>query len=207
MPVSIKEQYRVRRPASIFCLLLLASAVTPVEVSAQSGAARAEFTGAVGVAVPSGAMSQHANVGIGGLLGVGVSWKDAPVGFRFEGLAELFPTGDHAGVCGGGQPCSSSPNAEGLAVNVLLFDSGSDASAFYFIGGAGAYQSSLLVPLATPGGIRLGYLSNSGLGWNVGIGRRIPRAGKGWHLEARYFALPVPSGSGGSWIAAVGVNF
>ncbi len=181
-----------------------ALAVLPLAAAAQTSAVRASPTAEATFGLPSGALGTNATVGVGGLVGVDVLWKDRPLGVRLEGLYEQFLTRNSRSVCGGGLLCGGGSYAVGFGADILVADNGGTSSVTYLIAGAGAYATQALAAVTTPAGPGYGAMSNSGLGWNVGVGVRVPRIGTGWHTELRYFGLPVATGSGGVLLLTLG---
>lgn len=192
--------------AALQCLALAAPAlaIVPIAAAAQTSAVHAGPTVEANFGLASGALGAHATGGIGGLLGFEILSNDAPVGLRLEGLYQKFWTRNPVSVCEVGQACSGGPHAFGFGADVLLADKGGRSSARYLIAGAGGYKTRELAVLPIPGGLRTGFMNASGLGWNVGVGLRVPRIGTGWHTEFRYFGLPVASGSGGVLLLTLG---
>lgn len=182
---------------------------------ANAGAQRAagHWSGvvAVGAAIPTGELSQHASTGAAGLLGL-ERWNHAgSQGLRFEGLGSVFAGGNYTKVCTQSN-CGSRPSMWAGMANVMLGgpDSLSNRQGIggYVFAGVGAGHTNALSGGATPGG-SIGYntLSTSGFAWDIGFGLRVPAGADRLLIEARYLNMAGPTTRTGVWPIMVGIQF
>ena len=158
-----------------------------------------ELHAAVGAAIAGGALGAHGSAGLSALAGFGVKSPDNAVGLRVEGVLQYFPTGGGR-ACGFGTPCDGNPMVAGVNLDATLDMTGTPpakpTATTYLVGGVGYYHTQILQTGVNPGGATLAELATSnGVGWNGGIGFRVPRASGWWYVEVRYYGVPTPSGN------------
>ncbi|MHB2032190.1 MAG: hypothetical protein ACYCVE_02310 [Gemmatimonadaceae bacterium] len=190
-----------------------ATALGAALAAAQLGAQRnpnTELHAAVGAAIAGGALGAHGSAGLSALAGFGVKSPDNPAGLRVEGVLQYFPSGGGR-TCGFGTPCDGNPMVAGVNLDATLDMTGTPpekpTATTYFVGGVGYYWTQVLEPVVTPGGLSAELSSSSGVGWNGGIGFRVPLPSGWWYVEVRYYGVPSQSGNAYAIPIMIGVQW
>ncbi len=158
-----------------------------------------ELHAAVGAAIAGGALGAHGSAGLSALAGFGVKSPGNPLGLRVEGVLQYFPAGGGRRVCEFGTSCDGNPTVAGVNLDATLDLTGTPpekpTATTYLVGGVGYYWTQVLKPVVTPGGLSAELSTSNGVGWNGGIGFRVPLPSGWWYVEVRYYGVPSPSGN------------
>lgn len=173
----------IRAAAAVAVFTVISAAPVAAQVANPIG-----FNVRAGAAIPTGEDSEGINTGF--TIGAGLTMRPAmlPVGLRFDGDFNRF-------------------GADGIDANVTIWALTANAeiapvaSPLYFIGGLGFYSSKVSVEGLGDSD------SETDLGFNGGVGLRLPLTGFSTFVEARYHSIGSEGGRTNYIPIVFGVNF
>lgn len=172
----------IRAAAAVAVFTVISAAPVAAQVANPIG-----FNVRAGAAIPTGEDSDGINTGF--TIGAGLTMRPAmlPVGLRFDGDFNRF----------GVEDVDANVTIWALTANAELAPA---ASPLYFIGGLGFYSSKINSDLVDSE-------SETDLGFNGGVGLRLPLTGFSTFVEARYHSIGTEGGRTNYIPITFGVNF
>lgn len=138
--------------------------------------AQTNLSVAAGAALPIGGTADHYKLGYNATLALGLNPPLAPIGFRIEGMLNVF---DGKTIDAGNM------QVLGGSANITLSSAALPIPMGYLIGGVGAYNVKFTDRLTGLGGST----SSTQPALNIGAGIRFPLTGFSSYLEARLHLL------------------